>query len=116
MLQFLASFSHVLHVFLKACFLWRIFRFKNKGTDSKTCPFDIFIGKLLFRSQFFEPFTADHAGHAKDDEGNAEQLSHVERHSVFKIYLCFFGELNEETGGENQGEAQTKEKAGTNFF
>ena len=89
---------------------------KQRDRFKKPVPLIFFSVTHLFRSQFLEPFTADHAGDAEDDEGDAEELSHVKRHGILEVNLCLFGELNEETGGENQGEAQTEEKAGTNFF
>ena len=72
-----------------------------------------FQKKSLLRPQFLQPLTANHAGDADDDEGDAEQLSHVERHAVLETDLSFLGELDEETGHENQRQAQTEIETGT---
>ena len=62
------------------------------------------------------PFSSDHTENSDNDEGDAEQLSHIEGQAVLEIHLIDFGEFNEETSCENQREAQTEEKAGTHFL
>lgn len=63
---------------------------------------------LFLRSKFLEPFTANHASDADDDEGDAEQLTHIERHAVLETDLIFLGELNEETRHEYQCQTQAE--------
>ena len=69
-----------------------------------------FPGLSLLRSQFPEPFASPHTGYAEDDEGYAEQLSHVEHHALLEVDLVLFGELDEEAGSENQCEAEPEEE------
>ena len=57
------------------------------------------------------PFAANHTGDADDNEGDAEQLSHVQWQAVFEIHLVDFGEFNEEAGDEDKGEAKSEEEA-----
>ena len=52
-----------------------------------------------------------HAIYAYDDKGDAEKLTHVEKHSSFKLHLLKFEELNEEAESEDCGEAIAKVEA-----
>ena len=59
--------------------------------------------KISFRSQLFHPFSTSHAGNAKDDEWNAQQLSHVENHARLEVNLYILGVFYEEAERENEG-------------
>ena len=52
----------------------------------------------------------EHAVDANDDKRNTEPLAHVERHAVFKAYLVFFQELDEETEEEDFRQAEAEEE------
>ena len=52
-----------------------------------------------------QPFAAYHAIDTYDDEGDAQQLTHVERHVLLEIHLHLLQELDEETEGEDRGQA-----------
>lgn len=51
------------------------------------------------------PVSTFEAKQSDDDERNAQELTHVEKHAVLEIYLIDFGELNEETCRENECQA-----------
>ena len=42
-----------------------------------------------------------HAPNANKDEGNAKQLTHIEKHTILEIDLIFLGIFDEDTGGED---------------
>ena len=67
--------------------------------------------KILFRSQLFHPFSTPHASNAKDDERNAQQLSHVENHARLEVYLYILGVFYEEAERENEGQTQAEIEA-----
>ena len=52
-----------------------------------------------------------HAVYADDDEGNAEELPHIEKHATFKLHLLNFEELDEETEGKDGGKAISEVEA-----
>ena len=58
-----------------------------------------------------QPFAAHHAIHTHDDEGDAQDLTHVEGHALFEIHLHFLHKLHKETEGEDRGQTETEEKA-----
>ena len=60
------------------------------------------------------PFSTFHARYSEYDEGYAEQLSHVERHSCLKVYLYVLCELHKEAEGEDKGQAKSEEEACAN--
>ena len=53
-----------------------------------------------------------HAPTAEEDEGDAEELTHVESHAALKIDLLLLEELDEEAEGEDGGEAKAEMEAG----
>lgn len=55
---------------------------------------------------------ANHKSDASDDEGQAEELSHVERHAFLEVHLFFLDEFDEEAEGEDEGEAKSGMEAG----
>ena len=57
----------------------------------------------------------NHTVDADDNEGNAEQLSHVERHALLEGHLLLLEELNEEAEGEDPGKAESEVPARANF-
>lgn len=59
--------------------------------------------------------SALHAPHTEDDEGDAEQLAHVERHRVFETHLVDLQEFHEEAEGEDVGEAEAEIEASAYF-
>ena len=72
--------------------------------------------KILFRSQLFHPFSTPHAGNAKDDERNAQQLAHVENHARLEVYLYILGVFYEEAERENEGETQAEIETSAHLF
>ena len=50
---------------------------------------------------------SDHKDDACDDEGEAEELSHVESHAFLEVHLLFLDEFDEEAEGEDEGEAES---------
>ena len=66
---------------------------------------------LLLASELFNHVGASHADYAEDDERNAEQLAHVERHRGLERFLYVLGELDEEAGGEDERYAEAEEEA-----
>ena len=77
--------------------------------DSSTRPLS--YKNLLLRPEPFRHFRAEHADEAERDEGQAEQLAHVEEHRGFELFLYVLGELDEEAGGEYQCDAEAEEEA-----
>ncbi len=67
------------------------------------------MGLLL--SQPSTPFASLHAIDSKQDEGNTEQLAHIEEHTLLKSYLILLGVLNEDTAGKDKYEAEPEEIA-----
>ena len=65
----------------------------------------------LFPGKFPEPASADHTGDAQRDEGDAQPLSHVERHALLKAHLLLLDELDEEAEGEYRCQAEAEEDA-----
>ena len=53
-----------------------------------------------------------HAPTAEEDEGDAEELTHVESHAALEIDLLLLEELDEEAEGEDGGEAKAEMEAG----
>ena len=66
-------------------------------------------GTFLF-SYLSQPFAAYHAIDTHDDEGDAQQLTHVEGHTLFEIDLYLLQELNEETEGEDGSQTIAEEE------
>ena len=60
--------------------------------------------------------TPPHAPETEEDEGNAEDLTHVEKHSVLEVDLILFGVFNENAGSEDEEEAKAKEEASTHLL
>ena len=52
----------------------------------------------------------EHAVDANDDKRNTEPLAHVKRHAVFKAYLVFLQELDEEAEEEDFRQAESEEE------
>ena len=65
----------------------------------------------FFTFLLFYLFTFNHAPHADGDEGNGQELSHVEKHVLLEAHLHVLRKLYEEAEGEDQGQAETEEKA-----
>ena len=72
--------------------------------------------KSSFCSQFLHPLAPNHTTNADDYEGDAEQLTHVQEHVGLERLLNVFCVFDEEAGGEDIGEAETKEKACANLL
>ena len=56
-----------------------------------------------------------HTPDAEHYEGDAEKLTHIERHAYLEIALHLFAELHEEAEGEDGGEAVAEEEAGAHL-
>ena len=56
-----------------------------------------------------------HAPHTEHHEGDAEELTHIERHAHLKVALHLLAELHEEAEGEDGGEAVAEEEAGAHL-
>ena len=54
-----------------------------------------------------------HAIDADGDEGQRENLTHIEGHTAFKVYLYVFGIFDKESECEDEREAKSEEKACT---
>lgn len=50
-----------------------------------------------------------------DDERNAQKLSHIKRHCIFKSYLGFFKKFDQESYGKKNNQKTTENKAGSGF-
>ena len=55
-----------------------------------------------------KPFGPFHAPHAEDDEGNAEQLTHIEGQRVLEVHLIDLQKLHKEAESEDIGEAEAE--------
>jgi hypothetical protein len=51
---------------------------------------------LYLRTQVLHPLSSNHTGYADDDEGNGEQLAHIEQHARLEVYLYVLCVLDEE--------------------
>ena len=71
------------------------------------------MGNLEKLFLFFHTPTTPHAEETEEDEGNTEELPHVEEHAVLEIYLIFLGVLDEDASSEDEEEAETEEEACT---
>ena len=56
------------------------------------------------------PYDEPNAG---DDEGDAEELAHIEEHALFEVFLDVLDELDEEAAAEDKGEEGAKEETWT---
>ena len=65
---------------------------------------------IVLYVSFSHPFSTHHARHSDDDEGNGEQLSHIEGHSCLEIDLVGLRVFDEEAERENQREDEAKVK------
>ena len=54
-----------------------------------------------------------HAINANGDEGQRENLTHIEGHSAFKVYLYVFGIFDKESECEDEREAKSEEETRT---
>jgi hypothetical protein len=52
----------------------------------------------------------EHEPDAADDEGDAQELTHVKGHALLKIHLDLLAELNEESEREDEQNAQSEEE------
>ena len=57
------------------------------------------------------PLAAPHTADAEDDEGDGENLAHVEWEGGFESFLHFLGVFDEETGGEDIRQTETEEES-----
>ena len=57
------------------------------------------------------PFASLHAIDSEQNEGNTEQLAHIEEHTLLESYLILLGVLNEDTAGKDKYEAEPEEIA-----
>ena len=71
---------------------------------------------LYLRSQALHPLSSYHAGYADDDEGNGEQLAHVEQHARFEVYLYVLCVLDEEAECEDERQHEAEEETTANGF
>ena len=77
------------------------------------CPFFfVILGK---NDEDFLLYRLYHAPCTDDNEGNRQQLSHVEKHAFFKCLLHFFRVFDEEAEGEDIGQAETEIEAGAHL-
>ncbi len=58
----------------------------------------------------------EHEPDAADDEGDAQELTHVKGHALLKIHLDLLAELNEEAECEYGGYAESKVESGADFL
>src|SRR5574344_239941 len=56
-------------------------------------------------------FCSIHEPASKEDEWNAEQLSHIQCHILFEIHLFLLEKLHKETEDEDSGQAEAKIKS-----
>ena len=79
--------------------------------------FVYFVKPSVFRKRLcsFSFQRMPNAPYADDDEGNAEQLSHVEEHARLPCFLYIFRIFDEETEGENLCQTETEEETRTHF-
>ena len=90
------------------------FKRKADNVEFSTLPaniFYLFYLLKLFLCQPFAPLTAHHAVNAKNHEGNAEQLTHIEEHAVLEGFLILLGVLDENAAGEDKEEAKAEVEA-----
>lgn len=77
--------------------------------DNKSVIFLHFVVHTLLFLYFHSP-TPPYTPEAEEDEGDAEQLTHVEEHAVLEIDLVLLGVLDEDAGGEDEEEAEAEEE------
>ena len=51
---------------------------------------------------------SQHEVESDDDERDAQQLAHIERHALLEVYLLFLDELDEEAEGEDGCQAESE--------
>ena len=56
-------------------------------------------------------FSPEHTPDSDNDKWNAEQLPHVQKHTLFKFHLLFLQELDKEAEREDSREAETEVEA-----
>lgn len=83
---------------------------KNEESAVRVTLHSSFYILHLFK-HFPEPWPAYHEGDARDDEGDAEPLAHVEGHALLEVDLPLLEELDEEAEGEGQRQCQAEEEA-----
>ena len=78
-------------------------------------PLDKRLRSFMLQSSFLSVslllHTIYHTPYAKHDEGDAEELAHIERHAYLEVGLYLLEELHEEAEGEDGGKAVAKEEA-----
>ena len=67
-------------------------------------------------SQSLHPLSSYHTGYADDDEGNREQLPHIERHTCFEVNLYILRVFDEEAECEDEGQHEPEEESATHGF
>ena len=67
-------------------------------------------------SQPLHPLSSNHAGNADDDEGNREQLAHIERHTCFEINLYILCVFDEEAEREDERQHEPEEESTSDGF
>ena len=60
---------------------------------------------------FFHSSALPHAPQSDDDEGDAQELTHIEEHAVLEGNLIFLGVLDEDAGSEDEREAEAEEES-----
>ena len=65
----------------------------------------------MFLCQLAAPFASHHAVKAEEDEGDAEQLAHVEEHIVLETYLVLLGVFDEYAAGEDEEQTEAEVEA-----
>ena len=60
--------------------------------------------------------TPPHAPKAEEDEGNAEDLAHVEKHSVLEVDLILLGVFDKYASCEDEEEAKAEEESCTHLL
>ncbi len=63
----------------------------------------------LLTMHFLQP--SPHAPEAQQDEGDAEELAHIEEHAVLEVHLVLLGIFDENAAGEYHEEAEAEEEA-----
>ena len=68
----------------------------------------------MYRGLFgtLHPLASPHAEDADGDEGDGEELAHVEWHGRLEVHLDVLGVLDEEAEGEDEGKDETEVEAG----
>ena len=94
------------------CFhLWLI------GSD-RVCKYRKILWLLVvdLGAKLLHPLASNHAGDADGDDGDGEELSHVERHASLEGLLDVLEELDDETRREDERQAESDIESGADLL